>query len=977
LRRHSLHIILLLFCPHLAAQQLPFTRYTPANGLVSNRARQLYQDRKGRLYITTYGGLSIYDGARFINYTTDNGLITSLVNDIVEMGDDSIWVIPNGPMIHCLVHGRLTNFETSDHFYPVINQLIRSEDGRYYAIADEGLFRFEQNRFIKIPMMDKEGREEGRFLSHAVTAGKYIFVLTDPHLDKFPGPGQLLVYDLEKKQHIAIRHSSPFLFIALSPDKEVWLSSTDGIEKLDLQKMQTPHVSTLIPGHTPASFIYFDHHREPWFSTSGGIYTVDPNTNEEQVISPANGLPTGSCTSIFQDREGTMWFANEETGVSKLADRDIQLIGQPTPGQPVSGFSAQLMYANPDHDSVWFFDAQHNQLLLLNNDKSTLFRAMIPPSFQPGHLIMGPIPYLITQHDIYRLTLLPGNRYGIHCIATDPLSSYGSCTEDPHGNLIVISDKLTTVLSGRVARQPLPAFGDQPVIDDNGKCWIVTRTNKLFTASIVTTDSGYTFQPLHPIDISALPPMSSRSLAVDHSGRVWIGSRDHGLFCVTIKADKLIAWKQYTVSDGLSGNFITSLLCDPDNTIWVGTSTGLDRISSNESRFTAVNKTAGFHDYPFVLDIWPAARGVHWATTRSGFLKITDSKQPVSAIPPPGIVFSNILTGNRPIDTRRPIDLSYKENNLHFYIAAPSFVNETQTRFQYRLEGGANSEWSPPSTRSDINFDNLPPGRYRLYTRALFFGRYPDPETHIDFQISPPWWQTTALKIAALALLTGIVVIGVRAYTRRKLDKQRIQLEKQQAVEKERTRIAMDMHDDLGAGLTRIKFITEDMAHKPGYSVARTDLEKLRTSSNELVDKMGEIIWAMNEKNNTLEDLLFYLRGYAADYCQENGLACEFTLPASIPARQISGQIRRNIFLILKETLHNIVKHAHARKVFIEINTDAGLLLQVSDDGTGFSTDAPIAGNGLLNMEFRASALNGTLQILHRKPATVLLKIPL
>src|SRR5580704_4243936 len=128
MRLHSFLIALsgLLVCVHISyAQQYFFARYTPKNGLVNNRARTMYQDSKGRLYICTYGGLSVYDGARFINYTTEDGLATSLVNDIVEMGDDSLWVIPNGPHLHALVHGILRNITTADHFYPVINQMIR------------------------------------------------------------------------------------------------------------------------------------------------------------------------------------------------------------------------------------------------------------------------------------------------------------------------------------------------------------------------------------------------------------------------------------------------------------------------------------------------------------------------------------------------------------------------------------------------------------------------------------------------------------------------------------------------------------------------------------------------------------------------------------------------------------------------------------------------------------------------------------
>src|SRR6185503_13096125 len=139
-------LLYFLVCVHsLYAQQYFFSRYTPRNGLVNNRTRSIYQDSKGRLYICTYGGLSVYDGSRFINYTTEDGLVASLVNEIVEMGDDSLWVIPNGRSLHCLVHGILRNIEMTDHVYPIVNHIIHGSDGYYYGLCDEGLYRLDKD----------------------------------------------------------------------------------------------------------------------------------------------------------------------------------------------------------------------------------------------------------------------------------------------------------------------------------------------------------------------------------------------------------------------------------------------------------------------------------------------------------------------------------------------------------------------------------------------------------------------------------------------------------------------------------------------------------------------------------------------------------------------------------------------------------------------------------------------------------------
>src|SRR5438552_8834045 len=140
------------------SQQYPFVHYTPREGLVNNRARFIFQDSKGKLYIATYGGLSVYDGSRIMIYATNNGLAVDLVNDVVEMGEDSIWVLTNANKINYLIRGRLKEFHPADNFTPLTNQLLKCSNGYYYAIADDGFFRIEHKRFIKIvfPVLAKQ-----------------------------------------------------------------------------------------------------------------------------------------------------------------------------------------------------------------------------------------------------------------------------------------------------------------------------------------------------------------------------------------------------------------------------------------------------------------------------------------------------------------------------------------------------------------------------------------------------------------------------------------------------------------------------------------------------------------------------------------------------------------------------------------------------------------------------------------------------
>src|ERR1700733_2168656 len=158
---------LLFFAQPSKAQNYCFTFYTPKDGLVNNRSHFISQDSRGRLYIGTFSGLSVYDGTRFINYTAEDGLGSGLVNDVVEMGDDSLWVIPNTRALHCLVHGNLRNLYTADGYYPIINQMIHCSDGYYYAISDDGLFRYENRRFVRIMLRDSSGMDVSNYIWRA------------------------------------------------------------------------------------------------------------------------------------------------------------------------------------------------------------------------------------------------------------------------------------------------------------------------------------------------------------------------------------------------------------------------------------------------------------------------------------------------------------------------------------------------------------------------------------------------------------------------------------------------------------------------------------------------------------------------------------------------------------------------------------------------------------------------------------------
>jgi signal transduction histidine kinase len=245
--------------------------------------------------------------------------------------------------------------------------------------------------------------------------------------------------------------------------------------------------------------------------------------------------------------------------------------------------------------------------------------------------------------------------------------------------------------------------------------------------------------------------------------------------------------------------------------------------------------------------------------------------------------------------------------------------------------------------------------------------------------ILPPWWQTWWFRVTLVLAAGGLILLLIRYYIRSKLEIERTRLEKKRAIEKERTRIATDMHDDLGAGLSRIKFLSETIYLKKEMGrPVQDDIRTIGRYAGEMIDKMGEIVWALNEKNDSLNDLLSYTRSYAAEYLMQSGLQCFVESPGEAPCCMLSGEFRRNVYLTIKEALHNIVKHAQARKVVLRMVIDGHLIITIEDDGVGLDPDrARPFGNGLHNMQQRIRDIGGHLLINGNAGTRIYLSVPL
>jgi signal transduction histidine kinase len=248
----------------------------------------------------------------------------------------------------------------------------------------------------------------------------------------------------------------------------------------------------------------------------------------------------------------------------------------------------------------------------------------------------------------------------------------------------------------------------------------------------------------------------------------------------------------------------------------------------------------------------------------------------------------------------------------------------------------------------------------------------------LEIQIGRAFWQTTLFRAAALSFILLVAWLLSKWYFSNKMRKQKIKFEKQQAIERERTRIATDMHDDLGAGLSRIKFLSQALSNKKAYDDSiKTGLEKITWYSDEMTGKMGEIVWALNEKNDTLADLIAYSRSYAIEYLSNHNIQCEANTPLGLPGTFISGEIRRNIFLSVKECLHNVVKHSGASQVNFSVELSRMIQITIHDNGRGIDWNNQRAfSNGVQNIRQRMKEINGEVKFCNELGTKVVLTIP-
>ena len=511
----------------------------------------------------------------------------------------------------------------------------------------------------------------------------------------------------------------------------------------------------------------------------------------------------------------------------------------------------------------------------------------------------------------------------------------------------------------------------------------------------LTSYDGFRF--IHYSPKEGLFSKTITSIINDKKGDLWLGTADAGVCRFNGNS-----FTYYTQKEGLSNNLVWSLFADPAGHIWAGTENGLNRLipAENGIKIIKYGRQDGLKASDFNLHsvIMTGNNSIWWGTGKNVVMKDLDSLSLFQKINTPRL--SQIEINEKLYDFRHfpdslrhkikyssvapftgqpdQLSLSHDQNHLRFYFSAIDWAAPDKILYSFRLMG-IDKEWSKPSLTPYAEYRNLSHGNYEFHLKAAGRTQTWSDSFIYRFTIRPAWWQRIWFRsFVILLLLTGLFLLARLIYLYQ-LRKQRGLMEQQLAVQMERQRISAEMHDDIGAGLSGIRLMTEMTRNKLKDDQSMKDVEKIYQSVGDISSKMKEVIWSLNTENDHLSNLLSYLQQQIRIWLEHYPCQLKISLPAEIPDQPVSGEDRRNIFLIVKEAVHNMIKHSGADQLEVVMEYNAGQLrIKIADNGRGIAEQhTGKTGNGMRNMQQRAEMLRGKMEAESKNGLTLTFTIPL
>jgi len=961
----------------------------------------LYEDKSGLIWIgTANGGLNSFSPKkeRFNSWlrsdTVANSISDNTVNAICEDGNNNLWIA---------TASGLNVFNPSTGKFKVFHH----KDGDIKSIARDNIYCLypdKQNRLwigtygAGIDMLNM-ATGEIKHISRFATSG---MPDNSDYIRKIIPANDTLLYASTDRELLGINllnyHVS---YITHSQEKE------EG----EIQCLFKDDNNLLWMGTRNAGLVIYDPVRKQSIS-----YRADEKNPD--------GLSDNYVRTIYKDRSGEIWMGMLTTGIHRIniGVRNFKVLKAKEFEGHEGKDNYMFSFAEDDDSNLWVgtfnaglhqFRKQNDEYVFVKNyfnDNTNIINNPFVISLQKGidnDIWLG---HFSGTEGISRF--MPAKETMEH-FAYHPDVSANSIAEN---NVISLLWDSSGILWIGTARSGLDEYNvktkkfnhyphnskNPKSISDNwinaikkdkdGTLWLATGRglNKL------NKDGSFTRFLHNDKDPFSLSYDQITCMNIDANGIIWLGTESGDLNAFQPKSQKFLSMKLFA---GKKDCTVQGLLIDNSGRIWISTDAEivtfdppknfLSLFSRNvpiepkemDEYFQDYNKSNGipfnsFNQYSYYKGI----DGKLYFGSTNGALIINPEKFYLSD-QAPKVLLTNLFLFNKEVTAgdstgvlkegisyAREIKLNPGQNVFSIEFTATSFTNATQNRFAYMLEN-LDKDWIfTDYKKRNTTYTNLQPGKYVFKVKASNSENiWGVEETSLKIIILPAWWQTGLFKAALAGSLSALIFFVIRYYFRQKLKLQQEQFERERAIEAVRARISEDIHDEIGSGLTKISLMSQRirMTIENKKELNPELLQKLTESSKEVVGNLGEIIWTVNPKYDNLPSLLAYIRNYISNFFENTTVDCTIDFPNEIPANAISPDLKHNLFLVIKESLNNILKHADASVVTIHFHLNNHLFyLEIADNGKGMDDiKGRQFGNGLLNMKNRMEAVKGKFEI--------------
>jgi signal transduction histidine kinase/ligand-binding sensor domain-containing protein len=970
------YLFVLILAPLFSssAQTYYFKKYTTYDGLVQGTIKAICQDSFGRMWFGTAEGISIYDGTEFHNYGTSERYPAPVVTCFYE---------PNpGTMLAGTIGGGILVFKKppfkmdtvvaiiKDGDYilaPSISSIINGPDGRIWISSDKGLSIWQLGDGKIKKVIHKEHFGEFDTLSINQIAFKKdgtFYLATEVGL-------------IEEKNDNYRRITSglfkpdaPVFRVFCDSENRIWFSTLQGLYYLKDNNVFSfsnshPEIDNIV-----IAFLETEDN-SLLFGGYGKLFKY--NSKSFEIIDESSGLTEKTIVCLFSDREKNLWIGSLE-GTSKLTDHKLKFVYYDKPSTIYSKVKIinDKLIIGSNHG---LFEVKNYSLV------PTKLSDGIPEILIRDFVVQGDTIWCATPEGIYfkfknkigHLTTKDGLPHNVVYelnldsekrlwIATQAGVAYIS-----KGKLYNFTNKIehNWNYSDSESRNALSSISIRKIFPDKkGNVWVGSWDMGLIK---IYEDSVFRFTPN-----DGITDLHIRGLNLDNDNNLWIGTRYSGAF-------KYDGYKflQFSTKDGLNSNWVFSVIQDKYNNYWFTTANGISKYSNKH--FSGISASEGISSSEVAIAL--EYKNEMWFNSHSQIIayeinnatveeikpkiifkevRLLDGELP-SSENPQGIERISSLNFSSPVEIHKSLKLDYSKNTILIDFAGLSFKDESLIKYDCILEG-FDKNWTKSTKRNYVNYTHLPPGDYSFKVYAINGdGIKSDSPAVFSFTILPPFWQRWWFIVSTiLATLFLTSIISILIYRSRMNQKIR--------VERLRTKISSDLHDEIGTSLSSIAIFSELIKRNSDNSSSKSKemLEKIEYTSRNLIDKMSDIVWAINPQNDRLEDAILKLREYSVKLLESKGIDVRINIPEEVFNVTLTMDIRSNLLMIFKEIVTNAAKYSFAKTIDINfsISLQSGrkvLVLNVKDDGVGFNTSEVKSGNGLRNIIRRSKDINALL----------------